>query len=385
MSKTFILLLFLWFAVTITAEAQQNGSAPEGCQFEIDQRLFCTPVKNQEQTGTCWSFSTASFLESEMVRNGMKETDLSDMFSVWHTYMKKAEKYMRYHGSSRLEEGSLAHDVLNVLREEGMVPESAYRGLPEGKTAYNHKALASELRAFLDAALKEVPVQVAWKDSVAEILNRHLSPLPQSFLFKGEHYTPVSFARQVVQLNPDTYFSLTSFQHHPYFERFILEVPDNFSNGYFYNIPLESLVALTKHALRNGFTVEWDGDVTEPGFSASKGMAVNPVVEWEKMSPEERDAAFLTPVKERQVTPEIRQDAFDKHLLTDDHLMHIVGLAHDQGGNSYFIFKNSWGTQNKGFDEGYVYVSESYFKRNTIAVTVHKDAIPPMLRKNLRI
>ena len=365
--------------------AQNKKMNKDGYQFSVDRLIPCTPVKNQQNTGTCWSFSAISFLESEMIRNGKAPVDLSDMFSVWHTYMAKAEKYIRYHGSTRLDEGSLGHDVLNVLKEKGMMTEEAYDGLKSGKTNYDHSGLVEELTSYLDGVLHKKPIDLNWRRGAASILDNYLEPLPETFLFNGEHYSPLTFSSQVVDLIPETYISLTSFLHHPFHEKFTLEIPDNFSDGQFYNVPLESFVAVAKHALRQGFSIEWDGDVSEEGFSAKQGIAIFPEKDWQNMTEKEKELTFKAPQKEKKVTAEMRQLAFDSQIFTDDHLMHLVGLAKDQNGVDYFIVKNSWGADSMGFEPGYVFMSESYFKRNTISIMVHKDAIPPMLRKNLRI
>jgi bleomycin hydrolase len=376
---SFVLIIsLLW----VSSRAQESFQK-DGYQFTIESRVNCTSIKNQQRTGTCWSFSAVSFLESEVLRNGGVQHDLSDMYSVWHTYMKKAEKYLRYHGKSNFSEGSLGHDVINVYEEYGMVPEAVFDGKAEGVSVFNHSELVKELKAYLDEVLDNPPIPADWKGKVSAILDKHMEPLPNSFTYQGESYTPRSFADQVLGLNTDDYISLTSFTHHPYFQAFVLEVPDNFSDGKFYNLPLDALIAVTDQALRNGFSIEWDGDVSEKGFAARQGLAIYPEKEWSEMTEEEKKMAFRQPVPQKEVTPESRQAAFDAHLMTDDHLMHVVGIAKDQKGGKYYIIKNSWGSKGMGFDEGFVYVSEAYFKRNTVSIMVHKDALPPLIQKKL--
>jgi bleomycin hydrolase len=381
MKYTFILSLI---CLTLFLQAQDTFRK-DGYQFTVEQRVDCTPVKDQQRTGTCWSFSAVSFLESEVLRKGGPMHDLSDMYSVWHTYQDKAEKYVRYHGTTNFSEGSLGHDVLNVLDEHGMVPEAVFDGLPEGVSSFDHSRLVKELKTYLDELLSSKPLPPDWRDQVTDILNKHLDPPPSTFTYQGESYTPRSFADDILGLDADDYISLTSFTHHPYYQPFVLEVPDNFSAGQFYNLPLEALISVTDHALRNGFSIEWDGDVSEAGFAARQGLAIYPEKEWSEMSEEEKKEAFRQPVPQKEVSPELRQQAFESQIMTDDHLMHVVGMAKDQEGNKYYIIKNSWGDKNMGFDEGFVYASESYFKRNTISILVHKDALPPLIQKKLAL
>ena len=327
--------------------------------------LTATTVKDQCQTGTCWSFSTTSFLESEAARISGEVVDLSEMASVRHTYPLKAEMYLRHHGLHQFGPGSLCHDVLNAMGSYGVVPEFAFTGLDKGEEAYNHGEFDAVLAAAVKAMSEQRVLSDDWRDAVDGICDAYLGKLPSSFQFEGTTYTPTSF-RDHLGLSASNYVSLTSFTHHEFGESFVLEVPDNFSRGTFLNLPIRDLARVVQNALEQGYTVAWDADVSEKGFSFRNGMALMPA-EGQKAE------LWKSVVEEEKVTQESRQEAFDAHVTTDDHLMHIVGLAEDQNGETYFVIKNSWGGANPY--GGRQYISMAYFKAKTIAVTMHRDAV----------
>jgi bleomycin hydrolase len=327
--------------------------------------LTATTVKDQCQTGTCWSFSTTSFLESEAARISGEVVDLSEMASVRYTYPLKAEMYLRHHGLHQFGPGSLCHDVLNAMGSFGVVPEFAFTGLDKGEAEYNHGEFDAVLAAAVKAMSEQRVLSDDWRDAVDGICDAYLGKLPSSFQFEGTTYTPTSF-RDHLGLSASNYVSLTSFTHHEFGESFVLEVPDNFSRGTFLNLPIRDLARVVQNALEKGYTVAWDADVSEKGFSFRNGMALMPA-EGQKAE------LWKSVVEEEKVTQESRQEAFEAHVTTDDHLMHIVGLAEDQNGETYFVIKNSWGGANPY--GGRQYISMAYFKAKTIAVTMHRDAV----------
>lgn len=327
--------------------------------------LTATTVKDQCQTGTCWSFSTTSFLESEAARISGEVVDLSEMASVRYTYPLKAEMYLRHHGLHQFGPGSLCHDVLNAMGSYGVVPEFAFTGLDKGESEYNHGEFDAVLAAAVKAMSEQRVLSDDWRDAVDGICDAYLGKLPSSFQFEGTTYTPTSF-RDHLGLSASNYVSLTSFTHHEFGESFVLEVPDNFSRGTFLNLPIRDLARVVQNALEQGYTVAWDADVSEKGFSFRNGMALMPA-EGQKAE------LWKSVVEEEKVTQESRQKAFEAHVTTDDHLMHIVGLAEDQNGEPYFVIKNSWGGANPY--GGRQYISMAYFKAKTIAVTMHRDAV----------
>lgn len=345
--------------------------------------LAATSVKNQEKTGTCWSFSTTSFLESDLLRMGKGEHNLSEMFSVRNTYRLKCDNYVRRMGKDQLEEGGLAHDNLNTVRTFGVVPESVYPGRKDPSKPYNHKQIEQTLRTLCDtfvAEAKRGELRADWQSKVEEVLDAEFGPVPVKFVYKDIQFTPASF-REYLGLNPDDYIHITSFSHHPFWSNFVLELPDNFANGQYFNLPLNDLMRCLNFSLQKGYTVEWDADVSNPGFSARNGLAVAPEADWATKSKEQIAGTFQYWEPEKLVTQEQRQQAFDRLETQDDHLMHITGILNETQGGLYYAVKNSWGEVSDR--KGYVYVSDAYMRLNTISFTVHKNALPPDVRQQM--
>ncbi|MCB9267344.1 MAG: aminopeptidase [Lewinellaceae bacterium] len=363
--KKILLILFLALAVQLSAQYE----------FTTKYNLECTSVKNQERTGTCWSFSTASFLESELMRMGKPEVNLSEMYMVRTIYMDKAYNYVLRQGKANFSQGGLSHDVIRAFRMAGAVPESVYSGLLPGDEYYDHSEMEAAMKGMLDGILERKRLSNRWPGAIDCILDNYMGDVPEEFSYKGKNYTPETFAESL-GINPDDYVTLTSFSHHPFYETFILEIPDNYSNGTYYNLPLDELQAIVDNALASGYTVAWDGDVGEKGFSAGKGLAIMP-------ADPNSEAIFNHPVEELNVTQKLRQEGFESYATTDDHLMHLTGLATDQNGTKYYLTKNSWGevSQYKGF----LYMSDAYFRMKTIGIMVHKDAIPKDIAAKLSL
>jgi len=396
------LLLTALIAVFTYSVFAENDKKEEtkGYVFEDEIKLPVTPVKNQYRSGTCWSFSGLSFLESEMLRLGKPEVDLSEMFVVWHTYSDKAEKHVRVHGNLNFSAGGAFHDVTNAIREYGIVPESVYDGLNYGEEKHVHGEMDRVLKQHVDAVVenKNRKLTTAWHESIDGTLNSYLGELPQKFEYEGEQYTPQSFASDFIGLNMDDYVEISSYTHHPFYSKFILEVPDNWSWDEVYNVPVDELSQIIEYALKNDFTVAWAADVSEKGFATSnKGVAVLPaapgedmsdaeIAKWEALPQKEKEKELYKldqPVPELVVTQEMRQTAFDNYQTTDDHGMHIVGTAKDQEGDLFYKVKNSWGDYNKY--NGYFYASKAYVNYKTMCIMVHKDAIPQNIREKLEL
>jgi bleomycin hydrolase len=371
---------------------------PEGFKFTDELVLPASSVKNQHRTGTCWSFSGLSFFESEMLRLNKPETDLSEMFVVYHAYSEKAGKYMRMQGNTNFGGGGAFHDVSNVIRQYGIVPEEVFKGLNYGEDKHVHGELDALLKEQMVALVKNPNRKISpvWHETIVSTLNTYLGALPERFEYKGKNYTPQSFAREVVGLNMDDYVEITSFTHHPFYTSFILEVPDNWSWDKVYNVPLAEMEEIIDYSLQNGFTVAWATDVSEKGFlSSNRGVAMVPVkrteemtnaeiLRWEKLSDREKEDEtyrITKPGPELEITQELRQVDFDSQQTTDDHGMHIVGLARDQTGKTFYKVKNSWGDYN--LYDGYFYASKAYVNYKTTSIMVHKDAIPAPIRTKL--
>lgn len=339
-------------------------------EFKTIIDLEATDVISQGRTGTCWSFSTSSFLESEIVRLTGKKIDLSEMYNVRNTYPKKAWIYVMRQGKAQFSEGGLAHDVINSVRDYGLVPNEVYSGLNNGEKNHNHSQLVDTLSKTLKGYVKNPKdYSTNWRDEVNNILDSYLGKNINHFTFDGVDFTPKSFL-EFTKINPDDYISITSFSHVPYNSEFILNIPDNFSNGQFLNVPLDKLVSIANHALENGYTIELDCDVSEKTFSSKYGIAIIP----EDEPKTEKELNLVT--KEKTISPEFRQQEFENYNTTDDHLMHITGLVQDQNGNTYYKVKNSWGTNPERIgNDGYIYMSEAYFKLKTISIMIHKEVL----------
>jgi len=370
----------------------------QGYQFTEVVTVPATPVKNQAATGTCWCFATTSFMESELLRMGKGEYDLSEMFIVRQKYMNQLQDNYLRRGEGNIGQGSLSHTFMNAYRQVGIVPEEVYKGINYDSERHNHYEMAQYMEAIANVAVKNKKRSPEYDKLIRNLFDTYLGELPAQFTYKGKEYTPKSFAESL-GLNMDDYIELTSFTHHPYYVKFDVEVPDNWEHSLMYNLPLDEMIETVDYALNNGFTVCWDGDVSEKGFSFKNGVAINPEVKkvedfsntdrarFEKMDEKERLEEVYKleqPYPEIKVTPEIRQEGFEAFVTTDDHLMHLTGIAKDQNGTKYYITKNSWGTDRNKFG-GYLNMSESFVRAKTIYVMVHKDAIPKAIRTKLSL
>src|SRR5690554_359558 len=355
-----ISLALILFLINPVLNAGKSGG-----EFTIETVIDHFPVIDQGSTGTCWSFATTSFLESEILRKGFPETDLSEMFFVYHTYKNRAKRYILFHGNNNHTQGGQAHDVIHVLRETGMVTQIAFPGIVDG-SRHNHRNLSSEVRQEA-IRLNDNRNGFAAEDLYAfdQILTTHLGEIPESFEYEGNEYSPVQF-RDHFEIDPDDYIELTSYTHHPFYKPFVLEVPDNWAHGLYYNLPVDELVEVMYHALENGYIVAWDGDTSEKTFSHSKGIAE-------------------LPNKLRgKVDQAMRQETFYNRTTTDDHLMHIVGISKDKKGNKMFYTKNSWGAGSNDLG-GYLHLTEDYVRLKTLAILVNKESIPAHIKEKLRL
>lgn len=388
--------------MTMSAGAQKkntDGSTKTtiGYSFTPVVQLKATPVKDQANTGTCWCFATTSFIESELLRMGKGEYDLSEMWIVRNNYVDKLRDNFAQKGNGNLTQGSLAHDFMIEFTQNGIVPDEVYTGLNYSLPNHNH----GELNAFINAIGKVAVDRRRESDQyitiVDEVLDTYLGKKPESFVYKGVGYTPKSFAKSL-GINPDDYVEITSFTHFPFYQKGPVPVPDNWRHVDMYNVPLNELIEVMDYSLNNGYTIAWDGDVSERGFAHGKGVAVIPDVEntdtWSPadkkkygpMSKEDRTTEaykFNQPFPEMSISQEYRQKGFEDKSTTDDHLMHVTGMVKDQNGTKYYTTKNSWGPGNPL--SGYLNMSESYVRAKTIFVMVHKNAIPAEIRTKLGI
>jgi bleomycin hydrolase len=403
-----VLLPIGFICSTLVAEAQFGYVNPpsnaDGSSYQFTKiaKLDATPVESQGITGTCWSFSALSFFESELMRLGTKDPALlSEMFIVRKAYESKAEKYIRMDGKINFAEGGAFHDIPFVIKNYGIVPKSVYSGLNYGTETHDHSELFSVLNGAMQGLLSHLQsggakegLTKSWISAIKGILDAYLGPDLKEFELDGKKYTPKSYAK-AIGLNMDDYISLTSFTNHAMNEPCELGIPDNWAWGDSYNVSLDDLYNACEHALKNGYTLAWGADVSEKGFSFRNGLAIVPEdpssievkgkdnKNFSDAGAEKSANQFLTPGKELAVTPALRQQGYDNKTTTDDHGMHIVGLYKDQNGTKYFLVKNSWGTGN--YPEGFLYVSESYFKLKTINIYLHKDGVSTELKRKLKL
>lgn len=345
----------------------------------------CTDVKDQASSSTCWSYSTLSFLESEVLRTKKKTVDISEMFVVRNQYIDKAELYVRLHGGLLFGPGGSAHDNLVVLEKYGMIPQEAYTGLQYGTSRNNLGELERLMTAMLGTLVKDDVKKLTpvWKKAFTRVVDTYLGDVPTSFVYEGKSYTPRSFADEVLGLNPKDYMEFTNYTTAPYWTKTPLMVPDNWDYGTVWNVPMNDLTNIIDNAIAKGYTVAWSADVSEKGFSWVNGVAYIPAKPFETMTAEEKASIFDGPKPERSVSEQLRQQEFDNYQTTDDHGMQITGLYKDQDGREYYKVKNSWGASNDY--QGYLYVTKNYVRMKTTSMMVHKDGVPKDIRSKCNI
>ena len=398
-----ILMFAVLGMLCISGMAQKNKKkqVEEGFVFTVVKENPITSIKNQNRAGTCWSYSALAFIESELIRWGKGEHDLSEMFIVHNTYLDRADKAVRTHGDVSFSQGGSFYDVLYGMKTFGLVPEAEMRpGVMYGDTLSNHNELtavsdavvAAIAKGKLRSLQKDANNQMLWKKAIEAIHDIYLGERPEKFTYNGKEYTPKSFYESL-GLNADDYVSLTSFNHQPFYSSFVLEIQDNWRWGQSYNLPIDEFMQVFDNAIMNGYTIAWGSDVSENGFTRD-GIAVLPDAEkaqelsgsdmahWLKLKPEEKKLN-TKPQPQKYVSQEERQVAYDNFETTDDHGMQIFGIAKDQMGNEYYMVKNSWGESGKY--KGIWYASKAFARYKTMNIVVHKDALPKEIANKLGI
>lgn len=395
MRKCLLMAAFGLASLTMTAqEAKKDSAAQEGFIFTTVKENPITSIKNQNRSSTCWSFSALGFLESELLKKGKGEYDLSEMFVVHKTMTDRGVNYVRQHGEASFSPGGSFYDILYCLKNYGLVPQEAMNGIMYGDSLPVHNELDGVAKGYIDAIAKSELKKLTpvWKNGFEAIYDSYLGKCPEEFTYKGKKYTPKSFAAEL-GLNPDDYVSLTSYTHHPFYDKFAIEIQDNWRGGQSYNLPIDELMQVFDYAVDNGYTVAWGADVSETGFTRD-GIAVMPdaakgaeltgsdMAKWTGMTAaDKRKELTSKPLPEMEVTQEMRQTAFDNWETTDDHGMLIYGIAKDQNGKPYYMVKNSWGPTGKY--KGTWYISPAFAKYKTMNIVVNKNAIPKEIAKKL--
>lgn len=386
-----LVLMFSLLLFYSVAFAQEESK--EGFVFTTVKENSITSIKNQNRSSTCWSYSGLGLIESELLRLGKGEHDLSEMFVVHHTMVDRAEKYVRMHGDLSFSPGGSFYDVIYSMKHYGLVPQEAMEGIRYGEKLPIHSELDIAAEGYVNAIAKSrlrklTPV---WKEGLSAIYDTYLGKCPEKFTYQGVEYTPLSFV-EALGLKAEDYVSLTSYTHHPFYSQFAIEIQDNWRNGLSWNLPIEEFMEVMDYAVDKGFTIAWGSDVSEAGFTRN-GIAVMPDLErtdltgsdmarWIGKSKGDKEKELTSgPGPEKEITQEMRQIAFDNWETTDDHGMLIYGIAKDQTGKAYYMVKNSWGTDNKY--EGIWYASKSFVKYKTMNIVLHKDALPKHIAKKL--
>jgi bleomycin hydrolase len=370
--------------VDLVNKVSSNQSSTDSFHFTTIVSAEATPVENQANSGTCWSYATNSFLESEMIKAGKAPVHLAKIFIARCAYVERSENYVRMHGNASWGDGGEPHDVINMTAKYGAIPESVYTGLHYGTSANDFGEFEAVLKSMLDAVVtkKNETLTPVWKEAVTKVIDTYLGDVPATFTWEGKSYTPQTFAKEVVGINPNDYLEFMSVSNVPAYTKGMLMVPDNWAYVWDWNVPMADITTIIDSALKAGYTVSWGADVSEPYFSFKNGIAFVPAVDTKELSPRERANLFSSPQPELTITPELRQQAFDNYSTTDDHDMQITGLAKDQHGKEYYIVKNSWGTDN--IHQGYLYVTKAYVQYKTTVFMVNKKAVPASIREKLK-
>lgn len=363
--KIFIHIGLIFLLISGHAFAQEHPD------FKIIKEVKTSSVKDQASSGTCWSYATTSFFETEAIRKGLEEIDLSEIYFVRYAYIQKAIYYVRLHGLGNFSQGGQGHDVTNVIKEYGAVPEKVYQGLEYGEPYNKHSEMVSVLKGMLENVVKNKNKRLStgWLKAFTAALDSYLGNVPEKFEYNSKEYTPKSFSKDYLKLDMNDYVELTSYSHHPFYEWIDLEIPDNWSHDRYLNVPIDELMDIIKTSFDKGYSVCWDGDVSEKGFQHRKGKATLSNDDIKCMN--------------NKGVQEFRQLTFDNYTTTDDHLMHLTAYAKDDDGKIYYQTKNSWASDSNDYG-GYLYMSEDFVKIKTVAILVHKDVLPQKIKNYIK-
>ena len=363
-TKKYFIIAFLFIPIVLFGiQPEKLDSLPA---FSLSQNIKTTSVKNQYKTNTCWSYSVLGMLESELIKEGKGSVNLSEMFIVYNTYIDKAERYFRMQGKINFSGGGSLSDPLGVIKKHGIVPIEAYSGLINGSKYPDHFKMDAVLKSYVDSIIIKKSITNHWREPFVAILDKYMGKIPSTFVYNNTTYTPLSYA-QSLDIRIENYEMFSSFIYKPYYCRFVVEVPDNWSLGMAFNLPMDELIAIIDNSLKNGYSVAVAIDISEKGFQWDKGLAT---------------FEYPDSIKSKKFDAVFRQEAFDRYETTDDHGLQITGKATDKDGNKYYLVKNSWGTEGTAY-EGYIYMSEEYLKNKLITVMVNKKNLLETVKEKL--
>ncbi len=361
-----------------------NASINSKFVFTDVINLDATSVKSQGSAGTCWSYSGNSFIESEMIRMKKKPVDIAEIFTARQVYLGKCRNYILFGGNMGLGDGAELHDVMNVIKKYGAMPQSAYTLEDYGKGTVKSGEFQDKIKEILDGFVKAKDNKSAtWLADVNNYMDEKLGKLPETFDYNGKQYSPKTFASEVIGINANDYIELSNYKDMPYYEKMVQPVSDNWSYDQLYNVPMTELTDVVDYALSKGFTVGWATDVSEPYFSWKNGVAFVPNTDLYNITAEQKATFFDAPTPEKVITEELRLDGLYTMKTTDDHGMHIIGLAKDQNGKEYYKVKNSWGESNDY--KGYLYVTKAYVQLKSTAIMVNINALSKAERVKLKV
>ena len=362
-----------------------NASANSTFEFKEVINLESTSVKNQGSAGTCWSYSGNSFIESEMIKNGKKPVDLAEIFTARQVYLMKAKNYILFNGNLALGDGGETHDVMNVFKTYGAMPQELYTYEDYGKGTIKSAEFQAEFKTILDAYIQNTDPNkgASWVTDVNKMFDEKLGKLPETFVYNGKEYTPKTFAKEVVGVDANDYMEFSSYKDTPYYTQMVLPVPDNWSFDRVYNVPMVEMTDIIDYSLSKGYTVAWSSDVSEVYFSWRNGVAQVPNLDnIYDITLEQKKVIFDGPIKEKEVTEDLRLEGLYSLTTTDDHAMHIVGLVKDQTGKEYYKVKNSWGETND--KKGYLYVTKAYVQLKSTGILLNKNGVPKSTKSKLQ-
>ena len=360
-----------------------NASLNSKFEFKELTSLLTTSVKSQGSAGTCWSYSGNSFLETEMIRNGQQPVDLAEIFTARQVYLGKARNFILFNGNLGLGDGGETHDVLNIFRKNGAMPQQAYTLEDYGKGVIKSSEFQEGFKAILDAYVKNPSKNPSWVQDVNAYMDEKLGKLPETFEYQGKSYTAKTFAKEVVGIDANDYLEFTNYKDGPYYEKMVLPVPDNWSYDLVYNVPMTELTDIIDYALSKGYSIAWSSDVSEPYFSWKNGVAFVPDLDLNNISPEQKKTLFDGPTPEKKVTEDLRLEGLYNLTTTDDHAMQIVGVSKDQNGREYYKVKNSWGESNDY--KGFLYVTKAYVQLKSTGILLHKLGVPKSTKQKIKV